>query len=89
MVKEMLSIAKTLVPDGIYGFHIPPFNSINHLHLHVLKRPFKSFWRGWKYPTRVRVPWFVSGEGLIASLETGKDLGLKGDWNGTWPKNKL
>lgn len=28
-----------------FHFHIPPFNSIDHLHLHCFKLPFNSCWR--------------------------------------------
>src|SRR4051812_46991279 len=31
------------------GYHIPPFNSVQHLHLHVLSLPLKSRWREFKY----------------------------------------
>jgi diadenosine tetraphosphate (Ap4A) HIT family hydrolase len=30
------------------GFHLPPFTTVPHLHLHVLTMPFKPL-RAWKY----------------------------------------
>ena len=28
----------------IFGFHSPPFNSINHLHMHCILPPFKNYY---------------------------------------------
>ena len=28
----------------IFGFHTPPFNSINHLHMHCIVPPFKNYY---------------------------------------------
>ena len=28
----------------IFGFHTPPFNSINHLHMHCILPPFKNYY---------------------------------------------
>ncbi|GJE94519.1 HIT-like protein [Phanerochaete sordida] len=36
--------------DRRLGFHIPPFNSVGHLHLHVQGLPYKNVWRRAKYP---------------------------------------
>ena len=30
--------------DIIFGFHTPPFNSINHLHMHCILPPFKNYY---------------------------------------------
>jgi hypothetical protein len=63
------------------GFHIPPYNSVNHLHLHVQAMPYR-FMRFLKYP--IRKPriygdfkgytWFVEVKQAIAILEAGRKI---------------
>lgn len=36
-------------PRRYYRFHVPPFNSIDHVHLHCFKRPFLSWYNALKY----------------------------------------
>ena len=71
IVEEMHEFAKlSLESDSegaFYCFHIPPFNSIDHLHLHAIAKPSEmSFVNGLKYSTRT--PWCSTPEQLIESL---------------------
>ncbi|XP_047172605.1 bifunctional adenosine 5'-phosphosulfate phosphorylase/adenylylsulfatase HINT4 isoform X1 [Vigna umbellata] len=57
LVNHMLEVGKTLLlrdaPQSQqyrFGFHQPPLNSVNHLHLHCLALPYTpSRWRSIKY----------------------------------------
>ncbi|KAL1708238.1 HIT-like domain-containing protein [Schizophyllum commune] len=65
------------------GFHIPPFNSINHLHLHVQVLPYRSTIRKLKYRiaeghgSRSKgFSWFATLRQAIAILEKGNRVGV-------------
>ncbi|KAK0566068.1 hypothetical protein OC861_003430 [Tilletia horrida] len=72
-------------PDYLFGFHIPPFRSVDHLHLHCFQLPFLSKRQGLKYP--VSEPsgsakfkgtgWFVTAEQVIGILNSGQKIGFK------------
>jgi hypothetical protein len=68
-------------PNTKLGFHIPPFSSVAHLHLHVLVPPFTKF-GSVQYPVREREDggkkwtWFVTPEQVVAILGNGSGEGI-------------
>ncbi|KZO89902.1 HIT-like protein [Calocera viscosa TUFC12733] len=57
-----------------FGFHIPPFNSINHLHLHAFGLPYRSRLNSWKFPIAVK----VGGKGLSWFVEIAQVYDILG-----------
>ncbi|KAI5439733.1 Bifunctional adenosine 5'-phosphosulfate phosphorylase/adenylylsulfatase hint4 [Lathyrus oleraceus] len=56
LVSHMLDVGKMLLLRDAphskqyrFGFHQPPLNSVNHLHLHCLALPYTPRWRCMKY----------------------------------------
>jgi len=64
------------------GFHIPPFNSVNHLHLHLNALPYR--WIGkLQFPVAKGkegkskgFSWFVEVDQAIEILQQGKTIGV-------------
>ncbi len=77
LLKHMESIGKKVLesPESkvqlsgkyLYGFHVPPFNSVDHLHLHCFSLPFLDCLRQLKYLPKS--PWFLTITDLIKKLE--------------------
>jgi len=65
------------------GFHIPPANSVDHLHLHIHGLPYKSLYRRLKYPVvkgthgkAKGFSWFVEISQAKVILERGGKIGI-------------
>ena len=77
----MQAFANRLVPDAYkMGFHVPPFSSVHHLHLHVFAGEPSSIAK-YKYPVRSQPQgkkwgWFVTSQQAIDILDAGRKIGL-------------
>ncbi|KAG7444700.1 HIT-like protein [Guyanagaster necrorhizus] len=90
LVRDMADIGMNIlsnldIPKDMrrMGFHIPPFNSVNHLHLHLQGLPYKNFIRAAKYPVvqggehhDKGFSHFVEVEQAIRILEKGHGISL-------------
>ncbi|KAM5530878.1 hypothetical protein V8D89_015463 [Ganoderma adspersum] len=85
MVREMIELAHKVL-DTLdtplhlrrLGFHIPPYISVPHLHMHVQALPYRSLLRRLKYPVvygrkgyEKGFSWFVDAEQAARLLEKG------------------
>jgi diadenosine tetraphosphate (Ap4A) HIT family hydrolase len=73
MLQEMIQFGReALAEDGseaYFCYHVPPVNSIDHLHLHAIGRPHEMSWSSsLKYCQYF--PWCSSADVLIKSLST-------------------
>ncbi|KAF2076493.1 hypothetical protein CYY_002233 [Polysphondylium violaceum] len=50
------------------GFHVPPFYSIDHLHLHFLVEPFKP-WKRIKYQPYLNSLWYKDFSRVLNDLQ--------------------
>ncbi|XP_059643005.1 bifunctional adenosine 5'-phosphosulfate phosphorylase/adenylylsulfatase HINT4 isoform X3 [Cornus florida] len=76
LVSHMLSVGQTLLHRDApqsnqyrFGFHRPPFNSVNHLHLHCLALPFTPRWKHVKYLPLGPLGGFIEAEKLLERIK--------------------
>lgn len=80
-VQQMNRLALVLAPSHTKaGYHIPPFSSVAHLHLHVFVPPFTKLGRV-KYPVsgteqKKGLGWFVTGQQVEGALKRGERVTL-------------
>ncbi|WVR05621.1 hypothetical protein IAU60_002643 [Kwoniella sp. DSM 27419] len=83
ILQQMSDLASTLIPGDPHpkmGFHIPPFSSVPHLHLHVFSGPHTLMGKV-KYPItnhrgRKGLGWFVTLEQVRATVEDDRAVGV-------------
>lgn len=76
LVSHMLDVGQTLLRKDApnskhyrFGFHQPPFNSVDHLHLHCLALPFIPSWKSIKYSSLGALGGFIEAEKLLGKLK--------------------
>ncbi|KAG8659454.1 bifunctional adenosine 5'-phosphosulfate phosphorylase/adenylylsulfatase HINT4 isoform X2 [Manihot esculenta] len=75
LVNHMLSVGKMLLhrdapqsKEYRFGFHQPPLNSVDHLHLHCLALPFQPTWKHIKYLSLGPLG-FIEAEKLLEKIK--------------------
>ncbi|CAN0908497.1 Bifunctional adenosine 5'-phosphosulfate phosphorylase/adenylylsulfatase HINT4 [Linum grandiflorum] len=74
LVSHMLQVGRTLLQQDApeskhrFGFHQPPFNSVNHLHLHCFALPFTPKWKHIKYVSFGPLG-FIEAERLLEKIK--------------------
>ncbi|KAK9698785.1 hypothetical protein RND81_08G131200 [Saponaria officinalis] len=76
LVSHMLDVGKILLERDApqsneyrFGFHQPPFNSVDHLHLHCFALPFIPRWKFIKYVSLGPLGAFIEAEKLLEKLK--------------------
>eukprot|EP01038_Epipyxis_sp_PR26KG_P005905 gene5905-8148_t len=82
LIENMVKVGKTALEnfginenDAQFCFHIPPWNSIDHLHLHAIGNLSSMTWMGFlKYNSWGYFPWCKSAQNIIDELKLKSSL---------------
>ncbi|WVZ86547.1 hypothetical protein U9M48_033306 [Paspalum notatum var. saurae] len=81
LVSHMVKVGKDLLNQDApnseehrFGFHQPPFNSVDHLHLHCLALPFVPSWRQVKYTPLGPLGGFIEAEKLLERIKPDAEV---------------
>ncbi|KAL6547916.1 Bifunctional adenosine 5'-phosphosulfate phosphorylase/adenylylsulfatase hint4 [Orobanche hederae] len=76
LVSHMLNVGQSLLRRDAphakhyrFGFHQPPFNSVDHLHLHCFALPFIPGWKAIKYFSLGPFGGFIEAEKLLDRIK--------------------
>ncbi|XP_022882219.1 bifunctional adenosine 5'-phosphosulfate phosphorylase/adenylylsulfatase HINT4 [Olea europaea var. sylvestris] len=76
LVSHMLNVGQNLVQRDAphakryrFGFHQPPLNSVNHLHLHCFALPFIPRWKRVKYSSLGPFGGFIEADKLLDRIK--------------------
>ncbi|KAK6138637.1 hypothetical protein DH2020_027623 [Rehmannia glutinosa] len=76
LVSHMLNVGQGLLHRDAphakhyrFGFHQPPFNSVDHLHLHCFALPFIPRWKAIKYMSLGPFGGFIEAEKLLERIK--------------------
>uniref|UniRef100_A0A7N0TR39 HIT domain-containing protein n=1 Tax=Kalanchoe fedtschenkoi TaxID=63787 RepID=A0A7N0TR39_KALFE len=68
---HVLTVGQTILHRDAqqFGFHQPPFNSVDHLHLHCLALPYAPSWRHLKYLSLWPYGGFIEAGKLLEKIK--------------------
>ncbi|KAL7167245.1 hypothetical protein ACSBR2_037833 [Camellia fascicularis] len=75
LVSHMLNVGQNLLHRDApqskhrFGFHQPPLNSVNHLHLHCFALPYTPRWKHIKYLSLGCLGGFIEAEKLLERIK--------------------
>ncbi|KAH6788701.1 histidine triad nucleotide-binding 4 [Perilla frutescens var. frutescens] len=81
LVSHMVDVGRALLrrdaPNAEqyrFGFHQPPFNSVDHLHLHCFALPYIPKWKAIKYLSLGPFVGFVEADKLLERIKPSSSL---------------
>ena len=88
LARRMLEVGKAAVAKDFgseavetrFGYHMPPFNSVDHLHMHAFALPFDPEWKERKYSVHRWARFaFMPADEVIEGLDRRRREGEEGE----------